>query len=57
MHVNRILKSFRENGIASVRDGEVVITNLEELTRRAYPLLDAYERKTPEYVGLKGQPS
>jgi CRP-like cAMP-binding protein len=54
VHVNRILKTFRENGIASVRDGEVVITNLEELTRRAYPLLDAYERRTPEYVGVKG---
>jgi len=57
VHVNRILKTFRENGIASVRDGEVAIMNLEELTRRAYPLLDAYERKTPEYVGLKGQSS
>jgi CRP/FNR family transcriptional regulator, anaerobic regulatory protein len=51
VHVNRVLKSFRENGIVTVRDGEVVIGNLEELARRAHPLLDAYERKTPEYVG------
>jgi len=41
----------------SIREGEVVITNLEELTRRAYPLLDAYERRTPEYVGMQGQRS
>ena len=57
VHVNRILKGFRENGIANVRDGEVLILNLEELTRRAYPLLDAYERKTPEYVGVEGKSS
>ncbi len=54
VHVNRILKTFRESGIATVRDGEVVIANLEELTRLAYPLLDAYERQTPEYVGHRG---
>jgi CRP-like cAMP-binding protein len=57
VHVNRILKSYRESGIFTIREGEVVITNLEELTQRAYPLLDAYERRTPEYVGLKGHPS
>jgi CRP/FNR family transcriptional regulator, anaerobic regulatory protein len=51
VHVNRILKSMRESGIVAVRDGEVVITHLDELARRAYPLLDAYERQTPEYVG------
>ncbi len=57
VHVNRILKSFRESGVVTVRDGEVIITNLEELTRRAYPLLDAYERQTPEYIGSTGQSS
>ena len=51
VHVNRILRSLRESGIVSVRDGEVVIQHHEELARRAYPLLDAYERQTPEYVG------
>jgi len=51
VHVNRVLKSFRESGIVSLRDGEVVIGDLKELARRAYPLLDPYERKTPEYVG------
>jgi CRP-like cAMP-binding protein len=57
VHVNRLLKSLRDNGIVTVRDGEVVITNLQELTRRAFPLLDAYERKTPEYVGSQGRES
>jgi len=51
VHVNRILRGFREAGIVSVRDGEVTISDLDELARRAYPLLDAYERQTPEYVG------
>ena len=50
VHVNRVLRLFREAGIVDVRDGEVVILNLRELTRRAYPLLDVYERSTPEYV-------
>lgn len=51
VHVNRTLRSFREAGVVTLRDGEVTIHDLEELARRAYPLLDAYERKTPEYVG------
>jgi CRP-like cAMP-binding protein len=51
VHVNRVLKTFREGGIASVRDGFVTILDLERLTRIAFPLLDPYERATPEYVG------
>jgi DNA-binding transcriptional regulator LsrR (DeoR family) len=51
VHVNRVLRVFREAGVISVRDGEVTIDNLDELARRAYPLLDTYERRTPEYVG------
>jgi len=51
VHVNRTLRIFRESGVVTFRDGEVTIHDLEELARRAYPLLDAYERKTPEYVG------
>jgi len=51
VHVNRILRSFRENGMVTVRDGEVIIGNLSGLARCAHPLLDAYERTTPEYVG------
>jgi CRP-like cAMP-binding protein len=55
IHVNRVLKIFREGGVASVRDGVVSILSLEELALRARALLDPYERKTPEYVG--GVPS
>ncbi len=51
VHVNRTLRMFREAGVVTLRDGEVTIHDLEELARRAYPLLDAYERNTPEYVG------
>jgi CRP-like cAMP-binding protein len=51
IHVNRVLKSFREQGIVTLRDGEVRIGSLERLTNMAYPLLDAYERATPAYVG------
>jgi CRP-like cAMP-binding protein len=55
VHVNRVLRSFREAGIVSLRDGEVTINDLDELARRAYPLLDAYERRTPEYVGARAE--
>jgi CRP/FNR family transcriptional regulator, anaerobic regulatory protein len=51
VHVNRVLKSLRDRGIASVRDGQVFIENLHELTRIAFPLLDAYERSAPQYNG------
>ena len=51
IHVNRVLKVFREDGIASVRDGVVTIHDLDRLSRIAFPLLDVYERATPEYVG------
>lgn len=51
IHTNRVLKSFRERGIVMVRDGQVSIMSLQELTRIAYPLLDAYERASPDYVG------
>jgi CRP/FNR family transcriptional regulator, anaerobic regulatory protein len=49
IHVNRVLKTFRENGIATVREGEVVIHDLERLRRLAYPLLDIYEKTAPQY--------
>jgi CRP/FNR family transcriptional regulator, anaerobic regulatory protein len=49
VHVNRVLRAFRERGIATVRDGHVTIADLDELTRRASPLLDAHQRATSEY--------
>jgi CRP/FNR family transcriptional regulator len=51
VHTNRVLKSFREQGIVTVRDGEVRIGDLQRLAHIAFPLLDAYERRTPQYVG------
>jgi len=51
IHVNRVLKTFRDRGVVTVRDGYVTIGNFEELTRTARHLLDPYERTTPEYVG------
>jgi CRP/FNR family transcriptional regulator, anaerobic regulatory protein len=49
VHVNRVLKMFRESGWVTVRDGWVTITDLEGLAGCAAPLLDAHERTTPEY--------
>jgi CRP-like cAMP-binding protein len=50
IHTNRVLKSFRQRGIVIVRDGQVSILNSVELVRTAYPLLDAFERESPDYM-------
>jgi CRP/FNR family transcriptional regulator, anaerobic regulatory protein len=49
VHTNRMVKSFRERGIAIFRNGEVSIQNFAELRRLAEPLMDAYERTTSQY--------
>jgi hypothetical protein len=51
VHVNRVLKAFRRDGVVTIRDGMVSIGSLESLAERAYPLLDTHERTVPEYVG------
>jgi CRP/FNR family transcriptional regulator, anaerobic regulatory protein len=51
VHVNRVLKAFREAGIVTVREGCVDITDLDRLTQRAAPLLDVYERSRSAYGG------
>jgi CRP/FNR family transcriptional regulator len=51
VHVNRVLKEFRDSGVATVRDGQVRITDLDALTLRAAPLLDSYERTDGAYAG------
>jgi len=53
VHTNRVVKSFRERGIAALRNGEVSIQNFAELRRIAEPLMDEYERSAAQY-GLKG---
>ena len=50
-HINRVLRTLREDGVVTVRDGLVTIHSLELLAQRAYPLLDAHERNSPAYVG------
>ncbi len=52
-HVNRVLRSLREDGVVTVRDGMVTIESLELLVQRARPLLDAYEQASPAYVGSR----
>jgi len=51
VHVNRVLKEFRDRGILTVRDGRVTIGNLGMLAQRAAPLLDVYERNDLAYAG------
>jgi CRP-like cAMP-binding protein len=53
VHTNRVVKSFRERGIAVFRNGEVSIQNFAALRRLAEPLMDSYERTTSQY-GLAG---
>jgi CRP-like cAMP-binding protein len=50
VHVNRVLKAFREGGLATVREGRVRIEDLDKLTQRASALLDVYESTSPAYV-------
>jgi CRP/FNR family transcriptional regulator, anaerobic regulatory protein len=49
VHTNRVVKSFRERGIASFRNGEVSIQDFAGLRRLAEPLMDGFERTTPQY--------
>jgi CRP/FNR family transcriptional regulator len=51
VHMNRVLKEFRDNEIVTVRNGQVQITDLESLVQLAAPLLDVYERHNEAYVG------
>jgi CRP/FNR family transcriptional regulator, anaerobic regulatory protein len=51
VHVNRVLKGFRQAGIVTVRDSQVLITDLDGLVQHASALLDPHERTTAAYVG------
>jgi CRP/FNR family transcriptional regulator, anaerobic regulatory protein len=50
VHVNRVLRVFRESGIAVVRDGSVTILDLEKLANLAGLLLDPHDRCLPEHA-------
>lgn len=49
VHVNRIVKAFRERGIVAFQGGKAIIHDFVELRRIAHPLLDSFERSVPEY--------
>lgn len=49
VHVNRVLRVFRERGLVTVRGREVTIHSLSELKSIAEPLLDEYERHSAVY--------
>jgi CRP-like cAMP-binding protein len=51
VHVNRVLRRLRENGLASVGRRTVEIHDLPKLHRVALPILDAFERTRPEFGG------
>lgn len=51
VHLNRVLRLFRDRNIATLRDKRVTLSSLEALSRCAYPLLDVHERTRPAYVG------
>ncbi len=51
VHVNRVLRVLREEGIVTIRDGVLVIDSFELLVNRARALLDSYERCSGAYVG------
>ncbi|SFU82830.1 cAMP-binding domain of CRP or a regulatory subunit of cAMP-dependent protein kinases [Methylobacterium sp. 174MFSha1.1] len=51
VHVNRVLRAFREDGIVTMRGRRVTIGDLDALVRIAAPLLDLSERGRPEFVG------
>jgi len=51
VHMNRVLKEFRDAGVLTVRNGHVQISDLDALVQRAAPLLDVFERNQTAYVG------
>jgi len=51
VHVNRVLRRFREFEIAVVSKGTATILNSEALGRRAAFVQDVFERETPEFSG------
>jgi CRP/FNR family transcriptional regulator len=55
VHVNRVLKTYREAGIVTVRDGCVSIADLDALAQHASSLLDVYERGKAAYGGSRQQ--
>lgn len=51
VHINRVLKAIRDNGIATFRNQRMVIHDLDALGRLADPLRDFFERTNPAFGG------
>ena len=51
VHVNRVLRHFREAGIVSMKSGTAYLKNIDALHRIAYPAQDVFERETSEFGG------
>jgi CRP-like cAMP-binding protein len=49
VHVNRTLRSLREQGALETRMGGIIVRDLALLNRHAAPMLDVFERETPEF--------
>lgn len=45
VHVNRVFRRLREDGLATIGAGEVRLTDVEGLMRLATPVLDRFERE------------
>jgi CRP-like cAMP-binding protein len=55
VHVNRVLRRFREAGLATVKGGTAVIHDAAALQRVANSLQDVFERATPLFGGSPGR--
>src|SRR3954449_12866950 len=51
VHVNRVLRRLRENGIVTVQRGMITVDDITRLANIAAPMQDIYERETPEFGG------
>jgi hypothetical protein len=49
IHVNRTLRSLREQGALDTRFGGIVIRDVAALHQHAAPMLDVFERESPEF--------
>jgi CRP/FNR family transcriptional regulator, anaerobic regulatory protein len=55
VHINRVLRRLRENGLATVDRRTVEIHDLPKLHRLALPILDTFQRTRPEFGGGRQQ--
>jgi len=57
VHVNRVLKVFRDSGVIELKNRLLTILDPEALGQIARPLQDLYERSTPAFSGADGRQS